>query len=141
MHFRPGDAVLHKISVGAVAFVASLAVGSAVLHIVKRIFARRRPRDEMEMGLYGFSFFTFDEQHNSFPSGHALTIACVAAVVSCFWPEFAFVWFAVALWLGVTRALLTAHFLSDVLVGTGIGLLATRETLIYFFPHLAPAWF
>jgi hypothetical protein len=41
----------------------------------------------------------------------------------------------------LTRAFLTAHFLSDVLVGAGIGLIVARETLSYFFPHLAPSWF
>jgi membrane-associated phospholipid phosphatase len=141
MHFMGGDEILHSISKASLAFVASLAAGSAVLHLVKRVFARRRPRDEMEMGLYGFILFSFDDRYNSFPSGHALTIACVAAIVSCVWPVFAAVWFAIALWLGVTRALLTAHFLSDVLVGSGIGILATRETLLFFFPHLAPVWY
>ncbi len=141
LHFRPGDAVLHEMAKTSLAFIASLAVGSAVLHLVKRIFARRRPRDEMEMGLYGFKLFSFDDQYNSFPSGHALTITSVAAIAACVWPQLAIAWFGVALWLGLTRALLTAHFLSDVLVGMGIGLLATREMLIYFFAPLAPGWF
>lgn len=141
MHFRHEDIILHLISKASLAFIASLAVGSAVLHIVKRVFARRRPRDEMEMGLYGFKLFSFDDQYNSFPSGHALTITSVAAIAACVWPHLAAVWFAIALWLGLTRALLTAHFLSDVLAGMGIALLATRETLLYFFPSLVPGWF
>jgi len=46
------------------------------------------------------------------------------------------VWFAVAALLAVTRALLTAHFLSDVLIGAGIGLIAAREVLQLGFPGL-----
>ena len=141
MHFRHEDAVLHMISKASLAFIGGLAAGSAILHIVKRVFARRRPRDDMEMGLYGFKLFSFDDQYNSFPSGHALTITTVAIIAACAWPQLALLWFAIALWLGLTRALLTAHFLSDVIVGVGIALIATRETLVYFFPSLPPAWF
>ena len=141
MHFRREDIILHVISKASLAFIASLAAGSAVLHIVKRVFARRRPRDEMEMGLYGFKLFSFDDQYNSFPSGHALTITSVATIAACIWPQLTVLWFAIALWLGLTRALLTAHFLSDVLVGMGIALIATRETLVYFFSSLIPSWF
>ena len=38
-------------------------------------------------------------------------------------------------------ALLTAHFLSDVLIGAGIGLIAAREVLQLGFPGFAPTWF
>ena len=141
MHFRADDPILHTISKASLAFIACLAAGSAVLHIVKRVFARRRPRDEMEMNLYGFRLFSFDEQYNSFPSGHALTIMCVAIIASCVWPNLAILWFGIALWLGLTRAFLTAHFLSDVLVGTGIALVASRATLQLFFSGLSPSWF
>jgi membrane-associated phospholipid phosphatase len=93
------------------------------------------------MGLYGFIPLAFDTNYNSFPSGHALTIFCVAAIASCAWPAWAVLWFAVAAWLALTRALLTAHYLSDVLVGAGIGLISAHESVIHVFPQLAPAWF
>ena len=125
----------------SLAFIASLTLGSAVLHVIKLVLGRRRPRDDMEMGLYGFVWFKFKLDYNSFPSGHALTITCVAVIASCVWPHLAILWFAIALWLGVTRALLTAHFLSDVFIGAGIGMLAARETLLYVFPYLVPPWF
>ncbi|HEY5084634.1 MAG TPA: phosphatase PAP2 family protein [Rhizomicrobium sp.] len=132
---------LHAASRYAWAFIVCLAVGSAILHSMKLVVGRRRPRDDMEMGKYEFVWFKFRTDYNSFPSGHALTIMTVAAIASCVWPQLAVLWFAVALWLGVTRALLTAHFFSDVFIGAGIGLLATRETLLYFFPSLPPHWF
>jgi membrane-associated phospholipid phosphatase len=125
----------------ALAFVLSLATGSAILHGTKLVLGRRRPRDELEMNLYGFVPLGFSLDWNSFPSGHALTIACVAVIATALWPQWAIVWFAVALWLGLTRALLTAHFLSDVFVGAGIGLVSAREVVVNFFPHLAPGWF
>ena len=125
----------------ALAFIASLALGSVVLHGTKLILGRRRPRDELDMGAYGFVLFRFDREWNSFPSGHALTIMCVAVLASALWPQWAALWFAVALGLGLTRALLNAHFLSDVLVGAGVGLVSAREILVHVFPALAPGWF
>ena len=125
----------------SLAFIASLTLGSAVLHAIKLVLGRRRPRDDMEMGLYGFKPLAFNLEYNSFPSGHALTICCVAVIFTCVWPFWWPAWFAVAAVLAVTRALLTAHFLSDVMIGAGIGLLAAREVLLLGFPEFAQPWF
>ncbi|HWA68822.1 MAG TPA: phosphatase PAP2 family protein [Rhizomicrobium sp.] len=125
----------------SVAFIASLTLGSAILHVIKLVLGRRRPRDDMEMGLYGFMPLAFNPDYNSFPSGHALTICCVAVIFTCVWPLWWPVWFAIAAILAVTRALLTAHFLSDVLIGAGIGLIAAREVLLLGFSGFAPLWY
>ncbi len=125
----------------SLAFIASLTLGSAILHAIKLVLGRRRPRDDMEMGLYGFMPLSFNLDYNSFPSGHALTICCVAVILTCVWPFLWPVWFAIAALLAITRALLTAHFLSDVLIGAGIGLIAAREVLLLGFPGSAPPWF
>jgi membrane-associated phospholipid phosphatase len=125
----------------SLAFIASLTLGSGVLHLIKLVLGRRRPRDDMEMGLYGFRPLSFNPDYNSFPSGHALTICCVAVIFTCVWPLWWPLWFSIAAFLAVTRALLTAHFLSDVLIGAGIGLIAAREVLLLGFPGFSPAWF
>lgn len=125
----------------SLAFIASLTMGSAVLHVIKLVLGRRRPRDDMEMGLYGFQPMAFNPDYNSFPSGHALTICCVAVIFTCVWPMWWPVSFGIAAILAVTRALLTAHFLSDVLIGAGIGLIAAREVLQLGFPGYSPVWF
>jgi membrane-associated phospholipid phosphatase len=125
----------------SLAFIASLTLGSAILHVIKLAIGRRRPRDDMEMGLYGFMPLAFNSDYNSFPSGHALTICCVAVIFTCVWPMLWPIWFGIAALLAVTRALLTAHFLSDVLIGAGIGLIAAREVLLLGFPGFAPSWF
>ena len=125
----------------SLAFIASLTVGSAVLHSIKLVLGRRRPRDDMEMGLYGFVPFAFNTDFNSFPSGHALTIFCVGVIFTCVWPWAWPCWFAIAAFLSGVRALLTAHFLSDVLIGGGIGLITAREVLLLGFPGFAPGWF
>jgi len=124
----------------ALAFIASLALGSLILHILKRLVGRRRPRDEIEMHLYEFKFWTFKSDYNSLPSGHALTIFSVAAIATCVFPSFAILWFAIATFLSLTRVLLTAHFVSDVLIGAGMGLISTHIILLQFFTRFAPPW-
>jgi membrane-associated phospholipid phosphatase len=133
--------LLHRVSRAALGFLACLAAASAVLHSIKLVFGRRRPRDELEHELYGFRFFRYDWQHDSFPSGHAMTISCVAVILAGVLPKFAVVWFAAALYLSLTRAVLNAHFLSDVFIGAGIGLVASRETLVLLFHDLTRPWF
>jgi membrane-associated phospholipid phosphatase len=125
----------------SLAFVLSLGAGSAFIHTFKLVLGRRRPRDELDMGLYGFIPFGFSLAWNSFPSGHSLTIFCVAVIATAVFPHLFLVWFAVALWLSLTRALLNSHFLSDVFVGAGVGLISAREVLVNLFPNLTQPWF
>jgi membrane-associated phospholipid phosphatase len=140
-HFGVNDPDIGRLITYSLAFIASLTLGSAILHAIKLVLGRRRPRDDMEMGLYGFMPLSFNLDYNSFPSGHALTICCVAVIFTCVWPFLWPLWFAIATMLAITRALLTAHFLSDVLIGAGIGLIAAREVLLLGFPGYSPTWF
>src|SRR5215831_2093993 len=135
-----GSESVETISDYALALLASFVAGSVVLHVLKIFLGRRRPRDDVEHGLYGFRYFTWQLQYDSFPSGHAMTIFSVAVLAAIIVPALAPLWFAIALTLALTRAMLIAHFLSDVLIGAALGLIATRETLLYIFPHLAPGW-
>jgi membrane-associated phospholipid phosphatase len=140
-HFGARGSDLPQLINYPLAFIAMLTLGSAVLHVIKLVLGRRRPRDDMEMGLYGFQPFAFNLEYNSFPSGHSLTICCVAVIFTCVWPNWWPLFFTIAFILAGTRALLTAHFLSDVLIGAGLGLLAAREVLLLGFPGYAPGWF
>jgi membrane-associated phospholipid phosphatase len=142
MAWKFGTSALTRLAESAsLAFVASLAVGSVILHSMKILLGRRRPRDELELGLYGWRPLGFDLQYDSFPSGHALTIFSVAVILSGVLPWLALLWFALALYLALTRVMLNSHFLSDVFVGAGIGLLTTREVVLLWFPTLARGWF
>ena len=133
--------VVRAISDYSLALLASFVVGSIILHGIKIFIGRRRPRDDFEHGLYGFRYFTWQLQYDSFPSGHAMTIFSVAVVLSAAFPLLAPLWLALAFGLSVTRALLTAHFLADVMAGAAIGIIATRQTLLFAFTDLSPGWF
>lgn len=138
---RGGTPLLREISDYALALLASFVLASLILHSIKIFLGRRRPRDDFQHGLYGFRYFTWQLQYDSFPSGHAMTIFCVAVVASAISPALAPLWLTFATILALTRAILTAHYFSDVLVGAAIGLLIAREILLLGFPGLAPHWF
>jgi membrane-associated phospholipid phosphatase len=140
MAVAEGTPIVRTISDYALALLASFVVGSIVLHVVKVFLGRRRPRDEFEHGLYGFRYFTWQLQYDSFPSGHSMTIFCVAVVLSAAFPLLTPLWLVLAFGLSLTRAMLTAHFLADVMVGAAIGIIATRETLLFAFADLTPGW-
>lgn len=141
MTFDRGTPLLRQISDDCLALLSSFVVGSVILHSIKIFLGRRRPRDDFQHGLYGFRYFTWQLQYDSFPSGHAMTIFCVAVIACAVWPVLTPLWLVAATWLALTRAMLTAHFFSDVLVGAAIGLIVSRETLFIGFPQLIPAWF
>ncbi|MBV9571699.1 MAG: phosphatase PAP2 family protein [Alphaproteobacteria bacterium] len=137
-----GDiSLLVRVFRASLGFLACLAVASGVLHSIKLVVGRRRPRDEIEHQIYGFRLFHYDWQHDSFPSGHAMTIFCVAVVLCGVFPTMAPLWLVLALYLALTRAVLNAHYLSDVFFGAAIGLLASRETILFLFPDLSQPWF
>jgi membrane-associated phospholipid phosphatase len=141
MEWRGEHPTARWLSDASLALLASLISGSVLLHTLKLFLGRRRPRDDFEHGLYGFVYFTWSLQYNSFPSGHALTIFSIATWGTALVPELGPLWFALAFYLAATRAFLAVHFLSDVSIGAGIGTIATRQTMLLFFPHLTPSWF
>lgn len=141
MAFDGETLLLRQVADYALALLVSFVVASVVLHSIKVFLGRRRPRDDFEHGLYGFRYFTWELQYDSFPSGHSMTIFCVAVVLSAITPFLAPLWLALATGLALTRAMLTAHFFSDVLIGAAIGTLIAREVFLLGFPQLAPGWF
>jgi membrane-associated phospholipid phosphatase len=138
--FAAETPLVRAISDYSLALLASFVAGSIVLHVIKIFLGRRRPRDEFEHGLYGFRYFTWQLQYDSFPSGHSMTIFCVAVVLSAAFPLLTPLWLVLAFGLSMTRAMLTAHFLADVMTGAAIGIIATRQTFLVVFPDLAPSW-
>lgn len=73
---------------------------------------------------HGLMGFVHSESGLSFPSGHAslafATATCLAAVM----PRGAIAFFLVAIAVGAERVLENAHYVSDVVAGTGLGIIS-----------------
>jgi membrane-associated phospholipid phosphatase len=105
----------------ALLFFSGIALSGIVINIVKVLVGRLRPKMLFERGLYGFDPFRIGYEFNSFPSGHATTAFAIAVTCSIFWPKYRVHLFLFAAVVALSRLVLSAHYLSDVLAGACIG--------------------
>jgi undecaprenyl-diphosphatase len=108
MRFRAFEAAGFAVTAGIVMF-----------HKVKRVFCRTRPSD-IEPHCWAH-IVTRDKF--SFPSGHSTTAFAVAVSLGSFYPEIMPVLLILAANVALSRVVVGMHFLSDVLVGSGMGAL------------------
>jgi len=98
---------------------AELIFGFAVVRALKIVFGRARP----SVGR-AFTFFSLDDQYNSFPSGHSAD-AFIAGIFLCYLlrdSKYRFVPLLYALLMAFLRILVTEHHPSDVTAGAAIGI-------------------
>jgi undecaprenyl-diphosphatase len=105
----------HAVEAGGCA----VASGIAIFHRIKRLVGRARPRD-IEPHCWA-CIVTRDRF--SFPSGHSTTAFAVAVALGSFYPEARPLLLLLAANVAVSRVIVGMHFLSDVLVGSGMGAL------------------
>jgi undecaprenyl-diphosphatase len=95
----------------------AVAVGALVFHKAKRFFCRRRP---MDIEPHCWAHIVTKDKF-SFPSGHSTTAFAVAVTLGCCYPEIRPVLMALAANVAVSRVVIGMHFVTDVLVGSGMG--------------------
>lgn len=98
----------------AVAILLSVGVGSGIKYTV------RRPRPAEIAGFYSRQLDKY-----SFPSGHAIRVACIAVMLGIQFPQWGALFALYALIVGWCRIALGIHYVSDVLAGLAIGFLGT----------------
>ncbi len=113
----------------AVLVVGSIIVLALLVFALKRIIRRRRPE-----GMWGMIYRRTDP--HSFPSGHAARAFLIAVVVTALGPT----WLAIPLWIwaplvAVSRVAMGVHYVSDIIGGLILGLLAGLLVL-HLFPPL-----
>ncbi|GLS20994.1 membrane protein [Labrys miyagiensis] len=107
-------------------WIATLSV-AAVSHALKRYVNQQRP-DRTEAPFEGQGIPHSGGAYNAFPSGHAMYMGAIASTLSHQAPRF-----KVPIWIGagliaLTRVVVLAHWLSDVLVGLAMGSALERLT-------------
>jgi lipid A 4'-phosphatase len=105
-------------------FVAVAGAGLAC-DILKPVFGRARPRLYVSDGIFGFTWHGAHANYWSFPSGHATTIAALAAALVVIDRRLLPYCAAAALLVMTSRIVLDLHFLSDVLAGAVLAGAAT----------------
>lgn len=100
--------------------------------IFKVILGRARPTELFHHHIYGFQFLQFKASMWSFPSGHSTTIAGVMMGLTLLFPRFWAPFLSFTALVALSRVVVTAHYLSDVMVGSYLGALM----VIYLYQNL-----
>jgi membrane-associated phospholipid phosphatase len=109
----------------ALLLFGSVALSGLGADLIKVILARYRPELLFTQGLYGFDWFHLGHAYLSFPSGHSATAFSAMSVLALIWPRYTKLFFLFAALIALSRVILAAHYLSDVLAGSLLGYLTT----------------
>lgn len=115
-------------------FTAVLASGATV-SFAKHLIGRARPAALDPPRVLAIEPAAFDAPWASFPSGHATTAMALAVGLGLLCPRYRTAFLCVGLWAAFSRALLGAHWLSDVLAGIVWGLLGAWLVWRRFAPR------
>jgi len=110
----------------------SLSITGIFINVLKWIGGRYRPIELFNHGHFGFGYFGAGYELTSFPSGHAQTAFTLATALTILFPRWGIPFFVVAVTVGISRIILTSHYLSDVIAGAGIGILFTMAVKYFF---------
>lgn len=110
--------------------------------VLKIMLGRARPDLLFSDNLFGFYGFHLKKLYWSFPSGHSVAVAAVAAGIGVIYRRYFFAIMGLALMVTLSRVILYRHYLSDVMTGFYLGLLVVGLLTEYFKRKqlLAKAW-
>lgn len=114
---------------------SSIALSGILVNLLKAIFSRYRPKAYFQDGSFGFDVFAFKTEYifNSFPSGHSVTAMGLAVALMLLFPKYRIWAFAFGVVVASSRFIVTAHYLSDVLMGSLLGGLVSYGLYVYYF--------
>jgi membrane-associated phospholipid phosphatase len=104
---------------------SSVAVSGLSADLLKYITGRARPKLYFHEHLYGFNAFHWEHAWTSFPSGHSATALSVAMVLATLYPRWRFAALIGGFLIAFSRIVLAQHYISDVIAGSFLGIVAT----------------
>jgi membrane-associated phospholipid phosphatase len=115
------------------AYLFTTVVFSGLLaNLLKRAIGRARPDYFHDHGIFSFAPFSGNAAFESFPSGHSTTIGAFVAACALLFPRYRVPFIACAIWLGMTRVMVGAHYPSDVIAGLAFGAWFSLLTAIVY---------
>jgi len=111
-------------------FVTNAVAGVGVW-LFKIPFGRVRPQLYLEENLYGFEWFEITPKYVSFPSGHTITVISSAVALSLLFPKWKYPILLFGTLVALSRVVVGAHYLSDVLFASFLG----TAVAVYFYRY------
>lgn len=109
-----------------------IALSGLCANLLKRIIGRARPTLYDQVGAFGFDSLSGHARFESFPSGHATTVAALMMAMALIAPAGRKLFLVMGLWLGFSRVIVGAHYPSDVIAGLALGAWFSLATAIVF---------
>src|SRR5215813_9473500 len=110
----------------------SIAASGIVVDVLKVFFGRTRPKLLFHSDVYSFTWLSWRSDHWSFPSGHSATIVALVTALWFLWPQHLLFYILVATIVCMSRVVVGAHYLGDILAGSLIAVLTTLFTAQVF---------
>lgn len=127
----PWAARLRAAAVAPLFLFLSIGVSGLVTDLLKFVFGRARPKLLFANEVFGFDWWGTKADFWSFPSGHATTAVAIATALYCLWPRFLPLYIGFAVMVSLSRAVIGAHYVSDIVAATFIAIAST-----YYIRHL-----
>ena len=132
--------IVRQPAIAARGLFVFLGVGLAGLacDVLKVLVGRSRPWVLFREGAYDFWPLQLNADYQSFPSGHAACAAAAALTVAVIAPRYRAQLLFAALLIALTRVVIVAHYLSDVVAGAALGWLVVVSVQRAFVRHGVP---
>jgi membrane-associated phospholipid phosphatase len=107
----------------------TVAMTGVLALLLKWVLGRARPKLYDQVGPVEFDILAFNgHAYTSFPSGHSTTVAALATALALIFPTWRWLIVVAAFWAAFSRIMVSAHYPSDVIAGTLLGMTFTFFT-------------
>ena len=115
---RIGNLVIVSLIVRLEFVFLAVALPGLTVTIVKRLIGRVRPSD---LGPFAYMPWSWQPAYASMPSGHATTACAAAIAIGAVWPKARVPMWIFAVVIALSRVVITAHYVSDVIAAGFVG--------------------